>query len=223
MSASTSPVHPRAGGERIRPDPHVLLITGSSPRGRGTRRDHLLNVGPSRFIPARAGNAQEFDDRAEAWAVHPRAGGERGFGVARSVVRSGSSPRGRGTHDHAALAGHGPRFIPARAGNASAPSSVGRPATVHPRAGGERKAGRAGARLRAGSSPRGRGTRVAGRVWRGVERFIPARAGNALANSRWPFGRAVHPRAGGERSMIFTKLPAFAGSSPRGRGTHRGA
>ena len=70
-----------------------------------------------------------------------------------------------------------------------------------------------------GSSPRGRGTLneqacTGCGVW-----FIPARAGNA-AFSIDGFGRSrVHPRAGGERSARRHRTPAFAGSSPRGRGT----
>jgi len=49
-------VHPRVGGERIRPDELPVRSTGSSPRGRGT-----ANLGGRcciqvRFIPAWAGN-----------------------------------------------------------------------------------------------------------------------------------------------------------------------
>ena len=75
-------------------------------------------------------------------------------------------------------------------------------------------------RLSCGSSPRGRGTRVRQGDLFPDSRFIPARAGNAPGKSSLAVNEAVHPRAGGERTMNNRAKFADTGSSPRGRGTH---
>ena len=95
---TSEPVHPRTGGERNRCVAATRFIAGSSPHGRGTRqrrpnlRDHY------RFIPARAGNARVNKETAELAAVHPRTGGERLHQSHKLILRTGSSPHGRGTH-----------------------------------------------------------------------------------------------------------------------------
>ena len=73
-----------------------------------------------------------------------------------------------------------------------------------------------------GSSPRGRGTPVDNR-WAGshFRWFIPARAGNAHAAKMTTSANAVHPRAGGERTLAHSGATEPNGSSPRGRGTPR--
>ena len=93
---------------------------------------------------------------------------------------------------------------------------------------------------KAGSSPRGRGTRAwgrrpgqsrrfiparrgtLGRAARGADvfRFIPARAGNTPRRPRPRRPAPVHPRAGGEHVRRITFPSQSFGSSPRGRGTH---
>ncbi len=52
-----TPVHPRAGGERLPSPGDTLFFHGSSPRGRGTRSRSSRPTWAKRFIPARAGNA----------------------------------------------------------------------------------------------------------------------------------------------------------------------
>ncbi len=75
------------------------------------------------------------------------------------------------------------------------------------------------ARWLAGSSPRGRGTRL----WQdqGAEgcRFIPAWAGNTIIRSRCVPMTPVHPRVGGEHASEGATGTIDRGSSPRGRGT----
>ena len=93
-----NPVHPRACGERVESEQAGKEATGSSPRLRGTPGEAggwwlLL-----RFIPAPAGNAHLGQAAPIAFSVHPRACGERGSCVLRSVSIY--------------------RFIPAPAGNA---------------------------------------------------------------------------------------------------------
>ena len=53
---STSPVHPRVGGEHRKISQALRVSGGSSPRGRGTLCCRLYVLGEKRFIPAWAGN-----------------------------------------------------------------------------------------------------------------------------------------------------------------------
>ena len=55
-----------------------------------------------------------------------------------------------------------------------------------------------------------------------TERFIPAHAGNIVAQAYWPLGLPVHPRARGEHFFYFHHHWSFLGSSPRTRGTSAG-
>ena len=52
------PVHPRAGGEHTLSATRTVAETGSSPRGRRTRRRLVTQIARQRFIPARAGNTR---------------------------------------------------------------------------------------------------------------------------------------------------------------------
>ena len=197
--ASTATVHPRAGGERLFVFAVDVRVYGSSPRGRGTPTLSRMLTMPSRFIPARAGNATSRSCQAAKPTVHPRAGGERAESRCPPPSSAGSSPRGRGTQCRIAEEALSTRFIPARAGNAAAsahPSSAG---SAHPRAGGERDL---------------RDDRLPARP-----RFIPARAGNAHQPTSCRCATSVHPRAGGERMLADVDSHRFPGSSPRGRGT----
>ena len=216
-------VHPRAGGERSTIDSTFFRSIGSSPRGRGTPRLLVHEQVEHRFIPARAGNAAgrrrscrrrpvhpaRAGNAARACAhrssstVHPRAGGERRGHREGRLMSDGSSPRGRGTRAQRHPERPRARFIPARAGNATSPIASCAVTSVHPRAGGERMAGRSFGRSSHGSSPRGRGTQE--------------------VVSRDHRGASVHPRAGGERILAVAGGKAFVGSSPRGRGTRREA
>ena len=218
--ARPGPVHPRAGGEHVTCQGPVGYAIGSSPRGRGTpaRRRDRRRV--PRFIPARAGNTFMCLVAHIRSPVHPRAGGEHAPSSRRTQRRAGSSPRGRGTRAPGPARHEHDRFIPARAGNTSmnTPSPVR--LTVHPRAGGEHKRTSPGARSAAGSSPRGRGTRLGTRVLDGHPRFIPARAGNTRPRPQASGSATVHPRAGGEHCNETEAERRDRGSSPRGRGTH---
>ena len=192
-------VHPRAGGEHYRTPGEAKGSIGSSPRGRGTR------CRPRSTAPVAT--------------VHPRAGGEHSIENRCSRGATGSSPRGRGTHDLGRHVARCRRFIPARAGNTLSQDREGTPRSVHPRAGGEHTPkGRAG-QFYAGSSPRGRGTRVQPRRRHSPRRFIPARAGNTPTGHRRCRRKSVHPRAGGEHLCEEMNIGLLIGSSPRGRGT----
>ena len=133
--------------------------------------------------------------------------------------RIGSPPRVRGTLQPDPLLGEDRRFIPARAGNAHSRCVPRRARPVHPRACGERALLDDDGRPQAGSSPRVRGTRRCRCCRPPARRFIPARAGNAIARGSWDRLRPVHPRACGERSSVLMFPSRRGGSSPRVRGT----
>ena len=113
------PVHPRVCGEHQIIVSNWMLISGSSPRMRGTLPEHRTADVSSRFIPAYAGNTVDEDVLSHADAVHPRVCGEHDGGHMAFAAVGGSSPRMRGTQqvesDSPGLA----RFIPAYAGNTS--------------------------------------------------------------------------------------------------------
>ena len=163
-------VHPRAGGERWEAG---CFIAGSPVRfipalaGNACLRGFRKGNAPFRFIPALAGNAVETRPLlpSKSSTVHPRAGGERIFRAGRSAYRQ----------------------LP-----------------VHPRAGGERPS-----------------RKLTWSLF-GRRRFIPALAGNASPSPLLPVCRpAVHPRAGGERIVMIGVAGVSFGSSPRWRGTLR--
>ncbi len=216
------PVHPRACGERSAEGSSGGEVDGSSPRVRGTRGDGDCRAASRRFIPARAGNAARRRLVCLAPPVHPRACGERSR-VKRSEPRNtGSSPRVRGTPEVGPGAAQRPRFIPARAGNAVLRRRPSPPNPVHPRACGERFVLPQLSVVDCGSSPRVRGTRTTSHTRALTIRFIPARAGNALAFLPMDRARAVHPRACGERARTGKIGRPGPGSSPRVRGTPHG-
>ena len=64
-----------------------------------------------------------------------------------------------------------------------------------------------------------RGTRRTLDAGKGRIRFIPAHAGNTLAEDFFLLGEPVHPRACGEHTAPPPHRRAFHGSSPRMRGT----
>jgi hypothetical protein len=106
----------------------------------------------------------------------------------------------RGTQIRQRRDRRGDRFIPARAGNAPGVCVIPRRLAVHPRACGERSLKRRTYHWPSGSSPRVRGTLPRSRSSIRLERFIPARAGNAICSWCEHWRNPVHPRACGERS-----------------------
>ena len=218
-SNSRSPVHPRVGGEHY-PDADLRRHAGgSSPRGRGTRVP-LPDAGAIvRFIPAWAGNTAFSTGFILATTVHPRVGGEHPSCAARHRICCGSSPRGRGTRLGPAGLSGGGRFIPAWAGNTPASRTIPATPPVHPRVGGEHSFFVTAAAMAAGSSPRGRGTRLGHGQHELDQRFIPAWAGNTGRSAPPLRFRTVHPRVGGEHTYEESVDLTNAGSSPRGRGT----
>ena len=177
-STEEGSVHPRGGGEQKIPSTPNRPDRGSSPRGRGTAGPVARDQRRRRFIPAGAGNRAAFYYPAPHGPVHPRGGGEQLSAMPAIKPFTGSSPRGRGTDGLGRRLVNVIRFIPAGAGNSSAPRRDSRVAPVHPRGGGEQTNPVILDVLTAGSSPRGRGTVGIPQGEPDVGRFIPAGAGN---------------------------------------------
>ena len=156
--SASMPDHPRVGGEHSMGDMANAARDGSSPRGRGTRRDSDCSASSSRIIPAWAGNTRDVDRWTLYLPDHPRVGGEHASRGLISGGLDGSSPRGRGTHGSRQAALLLFRIIPAWAGNTLPSSSGATRTTDHPRVGGEHSSCSFGSVIPYGSSPRGRGT-----------------------------------------------------------------
>ena len=212
-------VHPRERGERRARYVIYYANAGSSPRARGTGARVIAAAAAWRFIPASAGNGRVAELWPKLTTVHPRERGERELDAAQDALKTGSSPRARGTAVGVGLGPFGCRFIPASAGNGYWPGvrSASRP--VHPRERGERPARKHGTPANRGSSPRARGTVRQIIRDNGESRFIPASAGNGIMAAVGCTAPPVHPRERGERQGVSMGCPPLPGSSPRARGT----
>ena len=154
----TGAVHPRVRGEHVRAPGPVSPLLGSSPRARGTQMKRSIFTVAARFIPACAGNTSRVRAPLPRGTVHPRVRGEHYKKSLNSMWFGGSSPRARGTLTGRSGCTRQSRFIPACAGNTSDRQRRKVARTVHPRVRGEHLHHRALHHLRAGSSPRARGT-----------------------------------------------------------------
>ena len=206
-------------GERELAELVIAKKRGSSPRVRGTRPRLPPGAHRVRFIPACAGNAPPVCPCARITTVHPRVCGERSRIDKVWPASVGSSPRVRGTRGGTAQQTYWRRFIPACAGNASAPAAGRTQSPVHPRVCGERSASLPMRANNHGSSPRVRGTLAYRQGVASLGRFIPACAGNARRNSSANVLATVHPRVCGERWRRTGVAKVAIGSSPRVRGT----
>ena len=89
--------HPRACGEHSWRVISRLVLSGSSPRMRGTRRRGDLRPRLLGIIPAHAGNTSSPPAVFPGRRDHPRACGEHHTPCAGGIRLRGSSPRMRGT------------------------------------------------------------------------------------------------------------------------------
>ena len=128
---------PRVRGTDCYLQPFTGKLAGSSPRVRGTDRQWISGKSTIRFIPAGAGNRDIARSIHFSISVHPRGCGEQyscRYGPAGSI---GSSPRVRGTDEHARAQYEEIRFIPAGAGNRIIANNSVKKFAVHPRGCGE--------------------------------------------------------------------------------------
>ena len=93
-------VHPRVCGEHLKVGFSASFFSGSSPRVRGTfDTPNAIRI-KFRFIPACAGNIAPWLQERKTMTVHPRVCGEHNRCKREIKLRSGSSPRVRGTSSH---------------------------------------------------------------------------------------------------------------------------
>ena len=177
-------VHPRVCGEHTAGITSRLMLSGSSPRVRGTRPPISAKVWSSRFIPACAGNTRPSQSATVRMPVHPRVCGEHLIIPPTIANVPGSSPRVRGTPTARARQPKDRRFIPACAGNTPNGVRSFLQLAVHPRVCGEHFQIAGGEIAPVGSSPRVRGTPSGSGGSRSGGRFIPACAGNTQ-HSGW--------------------------------------
>ena len=222
MSAIGSPTHwdhPRVCGEHVSDHSLPSLVTGSSPRMRGTRWSWLVICLPPGIIPAYAGNTSCGSGLPLGSRDHPRVCGEHNGEQHESPLQAGSSPRMRGTrfggwrpYLHAGI-------IPAYAGNTSDGRPAGTSARDHPRVCGEHDGHVTDVERVLGSSPRMRGTRETFRPVGFPPGIIPAYAGNTKPTVGIVPAKRDHPRVCGEHMTSAAMGNEAAGSSPRMRGT----
>ena len=139
--------------------PTAYVDAGSSPRVRGTPRAGSAPAGPSRIIPACAGNSAGATPRGPRGPDHPRVCGELASWNQTARNCDGSSPRVRGTQVFDQPFATRRRIIPACAGNSIFASPRSRFRSDHPRVCGELVRSRVMSMSMVGSSPRVRGTR----------------------------------------------------------------
>ena len=174
------------------------------------------------IIPAYAGNTCPAIRKHSPTRDHPRVCGEHALSTVLSTSSAGSSPRMRGTPTCADYEIPWRGIIPAYAGNTQDSGILRRFSRDHPRVCGEHLWLSQCAALRAGSSPRMRGTLnqlyiSAQRKW-----IIPAYAGNTAVQFVKPFLLWDHPRVCGEHVRNSIVSWCSSGSSPRMRGTLSG-
>ena len=180
--------HPRVCGEHTCSALAVPVARGSSPRMRGTRVQQFASTLQHGIIPAYAGNTRYPPYCPQAVPDHPRVCGEHPRAPIMKFHGAGSSPRMRGTPTCADYEIPWRGIIPAYAGNTQDSGILRRFSRDHPRVCGEHLWLSQCAALRAGSSPRMRGTLnqlyiSAQRKW-----IIPAYAGNT------PFSKSVNSK-----------------------------
>ncbi|CAH2603741.1 conserved protein of unknown function [Rhodovastum atsumiense] len=215
-------VHPRVGGGAAVRVVCVPGVEGPSPRGRGSLRSHDEQPFVVGSIPAWAGEPGCEINPALFARVHPRVGGGAASADHADGVRTGPSPRGRGSphrpgHDEATS-----RSIPAWAGEPPGWRAGGHLQGVHPRVGGGACTFSGLLTPLRGPSPRGRGSRQ----WRQriclIQGSIPAWAGEPLSRSTPVSPTWVHPRVGGGAPLRRAHGGRLRGPSPRGRGSRSG-
>ncbi len=158
-------------------------------------------------------------DEVKIQAVYPRWRGEHRILNRGGIHFGGLSPLARGTQSLLSQFYEQIRFIPAGAGNTANGFAASASCTVYPRWRGEHGSMVADNRSTFGLSPLARGTRADCRSNRWYLRFIPAGAGNTMAQIQLIKISAVYPRWRGEHpAAIFFNVTQL-GLSPLARGT----
>ena len=131
--AAYDAVHPRVCGGQAPLSLEGRLMSGSSPRVRGTEMVGRGRRTCRRFIPACAGDSRDGRQGRISGSVHPRVCGGQYPSLMKATLLTGSSPRVRGTGVARAGEADDLRFIPACAGDRPATMTAYREMAVHPR------------------------------------------------------------------------------------------
>ena len=195
-------VYPRASGGTAAFDGWQRVDEGLSPRERGNPAGVYLPNVPNGSIPARAGEPSPTRTSRELSSVYPRASGGTTFTATLTVTHTGLSPRERGNRGSVHRIPLKLGSIPARAGEPGAVATWARIDEVYPRASGGTNQGSPTMAAMIGLSPRERGNQPVHPLPVGVQRSIPARAGEPPLPKRPAIPGWVYPRAsGGTRSI----------------------
>jgi len=170
-------VYPRVGGGAFRIEPETVLLSGLSPRGRGSRPANEVAIGYVGSIPAWAGEPVAAVYACVRIRVYPRVGGGALIAVQPIISRGGLSPRGRGSLIGEDLWTGGGGSIPAWAGEPRGRQFIKRRCWVYPRVGGGAGVQALKTAVTQGLSPRGRGSHLIPMNWWAGNGSIPAWAG----------------------------------------------
>ncbi len=192
-------VYHRAYGERCSSYQTGIHCVGLSPCLRGTALMRPWLRLHRRFIPVLTGNGEISSVRFRAFAVYPRAYGERIKAEHRGAMVNGLYPCLRGTAVCVIATSITLRFIPVLTGNGNWGSYPLNACAVYPRAYGERRRGGMKYLLNGGLSPCLRGTGPINQPAGWKYRFIPVLTGNGQFPTPHQRVFAVYPRAYGER------------------------
>ena len=209
------------GGEKKSSRCCTSIGLGSPPRGRGKVVYLSVSIFLARITPAWAGKRPiPQHDSISCWD-HPRIGGEKSHNDGVYYQSTGSPPRrqGKDTITEKVIMPVG--ITPAWAGKSRPFSDRQRRTGDHPRAGGEKFALRNMMNVNQGSPPHRRGKVHPATARAHGDRITPAQAGKSCSDCRCSNRRWDHPRVGGEKASLPSKLVILSGSPPRGRGKAR--
>ena len=161
----------------------------------------------------------------QTWAstvtrVYPRVGGGTPSGLLQVSPLTGLSPRGRGNPMRLSGMNEEDGSIPAWAGEPSGIAKGAGHGAVYPRVGGGTLRHCKGSRAWSGLSPRGRGNPQALQREQGMERSIPAWAGEPSRASPTHWTARVYPRVGGGTGNRVLWPVTLPGLSRVGGGNH---
>ena len=215
----TPRVYPRGCGGAVDESIPPAVQDGLSPRVRGSRPVVKPYSGPSRSIPAGAGEPGVCGRPGTRRWVYPRGcGGARSGGPGPQLSR-GLSPRVRGSPSGVVSKRPGVGSIPAGAGEPLLPHQLPRHVQVYPRGCGGAVYACERAPFQAGLSPRVRGSRVRHTLHVGAHGSIPAGAGEPRTPPATARTGRVYPRGCGGAGMACLAAPMMRGLSPRVRGS----
>ena len=186
---------------------------------RGSHDLLLCSRQPVGIIPAHAGLTDSHGKGRHGHGDHPRACGAHDAAGSKTVARTGSSPRMRGSLIELSADIDAIGIIPAHAGLTAEYFNLQLQKRDHPRACGAHDLRLWQMHTSMGSSPRMRGSPHRQILTRRQSGIIPAHAGLTAQNSMSLSRRGDHPRACGAHVRRCRQAQRCTGSSPRMRGS----